>query len=272
VGRVARLATPDPALPLFVVEATEEETRSAVSLQYLIDLRPGRARVPALLECVEVVAWGGCGAFDAGYGSVSGPIACVWEAAQGDFHCREMQGIGTLWGDRSAVREYLLLSKREPDTVVASRVSSQLSELVAAAASAPSAHREVQTLGPVHSFATLPRPGGGRLVLMGAAGVSSSFGARFLLGVVENDGAVRAGTVDESELSPSFWAPGELDDGSAVVHGTPTPGELSFRAFTLASTKPGPTVLRVRVMDRSVLRRAGAASGRVLDRNPGSGG
>lgn len=37
---VVRFATPDPAVPLFLVQATSDDQRSEVSLQYLIDFLP----------------------------------------------------------------------------------------------------------------------------------------------------------------------------------------------------------------------------------------
>lgn len=95
----------------------------------------------------------------------------------------------------------------------------------------------------------LARPAGVRLVLLGAAGGSSSFGARFLLGVVAKDGSVRVSPVNESELSPPFWTLSEFDGAPVPVAGTVDPGDLSFRAVTLVSPERGPTILRIRVRE-----------------------
>jgi hypothetical protein len=244
-----RRATPDSTLPLFVVEATTEDTRSDVTLQYLIDLRPGRPRVPALLECVEMIAWGACGVWDASYASVSGPIACSWQGDDADFRCQETQGIEAPWGGRSAVREFMLLSPPEAEAVREARVSSELAGLARACAAGPSARRDVDAIGPVHCVTVLARVGGGSLVLLGAAGSSSSFGARFFLGTVAKDGSAQVRLVIERDLSPSFWRLGEFDGRPLAVPGTPQPGELSFRAWPLASVERGPTILRVRVRE-----------------------
>jgi hypothetical protein len=250
---VVRPATPNPMLPLFVVDATEEDTRSDVSLQYLIDLRPGRPRVPAFLECVGIIAWGACGVWDAAYADAHGPVACAWDATRDDFHCHETLKVETPWGGRSADREYWLLSPPEPPAAREARVSARLAPLVLAASHASAQGRQIDTIGPVRPVATLTRPAGGSLVLLGAAGDSSFFGARFLLGVLAKDGSVRVNPMVQPDLLPSFWNPDESEK-SVVVPGEPHPGRLSFRAVRLASPAPGTSILRVKSPRDRLLR------------------
>jgi len=157
-GQNVRAATPDPAVPLFVVELTMNDGRSDVTSQYLVDLRPGRPRVPALLECVEVLSWGACGAWDAGYSWPSGPVACAWERDRGDFQCRETSAVSTPWGSRTSVREFALLSAPEREETRATRLASELGAFAASAAGDPSARRDVETIGPSTPWRNFPAP------------------------------------------------------------------------------------------------------------------
>jgi hypothetical protein len=111
-----QLATPDVGLPLFILkyQHNDLEVYSASSLEnkLLVDLRTSTPQTVNWVSCRSFESIGGaCSGRDQGYES-SDTLQCQWNAKTSDFRCTMTTPYGSPYAQRSAQRDFFLLSDK----------------------------------------------------------------------------------------------------------------------------------------------------------------
>lgn len=114
-------ATADATLPLFVLRYSYNDSganaEGTIDNELLLDLRSGTPQFAKAAQCIHWEGGGACTSPDTSNATWD-RLACQWEQAAGDFHCKMISGFGA--GDypaRTAQRQFYLLSNKpaKPD-------------------------------------------------------------------------------------------------------------------------------------------------------------
>jgi hypothetical protein len=244
-----RLATNNGALPLFVVELGKGDWRGDVTDTFLLDLRRNRKRVPLRFTCVGDRISGACGAFDVSYQFAQENIHCPWSDTDREFHCEVEERVETTWGSRVATRYLPLSGQRDPGVAVERESATQVEQLARRFVSKQEGPPvDTGKWGLVHAIVAVPAEAGGSLVLLGTAGLSTRFGARFLVVKLDRNSRATLHPAADAPIQPAYWQ--DLREVTEViVSGRPGRSELSFGAQRLESSSDVTTLLRVRVRE-----------------------
>ena len=245
-----RLATPS-RVPLFAVGLDHYDTLSTSADIFLVDLRRNRKRLPLSFTCVDDLIAGSCGAYDTPYQSPQVTLDCQWRDSAREFHCRVEERAEATWGARVSTADLPLSGQPDPGVAVGKESTEQVERL---------ARRTVSKQGPsfvdtgqwgiVHAIDVVPAESGGSLVLLGAAGLSSRFGARFLVVKLDRDLGATLYSVTDVPIRPAYWQHVYDNDlTEIIIGGRPSRSNLSFAVQRLESSRDLKALVRVRVRD-----------------------
>lgn len=200
-------ATPDPALPIFVLQYEfQDQVKSASSTvenRLLVDLRSGRPQLSRAVQCID---WESAGACGAPASSIASNLHCAWENAARDFRCTMTEAFGPSTAIRAATRDFYLLGGK---TAVAEWHSAETPPDIESLAlrlskdeSASASDTIVPNLGPVTLLGRykdlVP---GSEVFVFASPGAQANVSAQFSLVTVPAQGRPTVQAVPEFEIS-----------------------------------------------------------------------
>ncbi len=110
------LATPDPAMPIFSLSYSYNESGAnafgAIENNLLVDLRGGAPRFLAVAACNLVWEGGGVCTGPDTNAWIQDSTSCDWEASASDFHCTASAAYGGEFNPRRAERGFYLSTRK----------------------------------------------------------------------------------------------------------------------------------------------------------------
>jgi hypothetical protein len=107
-----RPATPDPALPLFLLDFSYSTPATGpVVNRLLLDARSGRPQISKAVQCLQAQP-AGAGICDVPDRTLYDNLRCDWESGSGDFRCAMTSPFGGGNTARSARRNFYLFSQK----------------------------------------------------------------------------------------------------------------------------------------------------------------
>jgi len=227
-------ATPDPALPIFVLQYEfQDQVKTATSTvenRLLVDLRSGRPQLKAV-QCIDWESAGACGAPAAS--SIANNLRCLWDNAARDFRCTMTEAFGPSTAMRAASRDFYLF---EGKTAVADWYNAETPPDLGSLAlrlskdpGAPASNIVVPQLGPVTLLTRykdlVP---GSEVFVFGSPGAQANVSAQFSLVTVPAQGPPTVQSIRESEISGQ-----NLEQNAAQAGFTPVPAADVYRAAAI---------------------------------------
>lgn len=227
-----RPATPDPALPIFVLDFSYSSgAAGSVSNRLLLDARGGKPQISRAVQCVGSEP--GDGVCNVPGSTTYDNLRCAWEPASGDFRCAMTSPFGAENAARIARKDFYLYSGRPalPDWYTAqtwpdlATLALQLSRSQTGVASGVM----LPEFGPVTLLVRYKDllPGTEQFVFA-SPGAGSRVNAHFSLVTISSEGRARVQRIPKWVLS------GEKTDESARPRGyTPLPNEDRYHTSPL---------------------------------------
>lgn len=107
-----RPATPDPALPLFLLDFSYSTPATGpVVNRLLLDARSGTPQISRAVQCMQAQP-AGAGVCDVPDRTLYDNLRCAWESASADFHCAMTSPFGGGNTARSARRDFYLFRQK----------------------------------------------------------------------------------------------------------------------------------------------------------------
>ena len=226
-----RPATPDPALPLFLLDFSYSSPATGpVVNRLLLDARPGSPQISKAVQCMQGQPDAG-GVCDVADRTVYDNLRCAWEAATGDFHCAMTSPFGGGNSGRIARRDFYLFSDKPalPDWYAQSPADLGALAIQLRSQTGTASGVMVPGLGPVTLLARykdlLP---GSEAFIFASPGAGAKVNAHLSLVIVSAQGQPIVGRI------PTWVLSGEKKDESPRPRGyTPLPVNDVYRTAPL---------------------------------------